>query len=145
MTDLPGGEELRALVRQVIKESLATSPNAPAGAVPLSTPPAVIEPVSLRNDADLLAFVHRVLDAAADPSTAAALRSGRIRFVLATGGGERPAAPDGVRVEKGAVTERHVKAAAESGGRLILGRGAVLTPLARDRARTAGVSIERES
>jgi hypothetical protein len=34
--------------------------------------------------------------------------------------------------------------AAAAGARLVLGRGAVLTPLARDKARTLGVQIEKE-
>jgi hypothetical protein len=34
--------------------------------------------------------------------------------------------------------------AAQAGERLVLGRGAVLTPLARDRARASGVQIEKE-
>jgi len=48
------------------------------------------------------------------------------------------------RIEKGAVTERVVQAAARAGARLVLGPRAVLTPLARDRARTLGVPIEKE-
>src|SRR5262249_20810490 len=48
------------------------------------------------------------------------------------------------RVDKGAVTEEMVRQAARAGARLVLGRRAVLTPLARDRARAAGVEIERE-
>ncbi len=48
------------------------------------------------------------------------------------------------RVDTGAVTERMVSAAAQAGERLVLGRAAVLTPLARDRARAAGVEIEKE-
>ena len=48
------------------------------------------------------------------------------------------------RVESGAVTEALVKQAASAGERLVLGRGAVLTPLARDRARASGVEIVRE-
>jgi hypothetical protein len=47
-------------------------------------------------------------------------------------------------VDKGAVTEAMVGQAAQAGARLVLGRRAVLTPLARDRARAAGVEIERE-
>jgi hypothetical protein len=42
------------------------------------------------------------------------------------------------------VTEAMVVSAARAGARLVLGRGAVLTPLARDRARAAGVEIEKE-
>ena len=37
-----------------------------------------------------------------------------------------------------------VSAAAQAGERLVLGRSAVLTPLARDRARATGVEIEKE-
>jgi hypothetical protein len=48
------------------------------------------------------------------------------------------------RVESGAVTEALVKRAAQAGERLVLGRGAVLTPLARDRARASGVEIVKE-
>jgi hypothetical protein len=42
------------------------------------------------------------------------------------------------------VTERTVQAAASAGARLVLGPRAVLTPLARDRARSLGVPIEKE-
>ena len=48
------------------------------------------------------------------------------------------------RVEKGAVTERAVEAAAKAGARLVLGPRAVLTPLAKDKARALGVAIEKE-
>lgn len=147
------GEELRALVRQVIREALpetaASAPAQPAPS-PVRSAPAVVEPVSLRSDADLDAFVRRILDAAADPVTSDALRTGRVRFVLAgAAGGSTGTSSDprttGYRVEKGAVTERHVKAAVEAGGPLVLGKAAVLTPLARDRVRAAGLKIERES
>jgi hypothetical protein len=52
--------------------------------------------------------------------------------------------PPARRVERGAVTERVVRDAARAGERLVLGPGAVLTPLARDRARACGVEISRE-
>jgi hypothetical protein len=54
------------------------------------------------------------------------------------------AGPPARRVERGAVTERVVRDAARAGERLVLGPGAVLTPLARDRARASGVQISRE-
>jgi hypothetical protein len=53
-------------------------------------------------------------------------------------------ATPGHRIDKGAVTERAVQAAASAGVRLVLGPRAVLTPLARDRARALGVPIEKE-
>ena len=136
-------EELRALVREVIRDVL------PQGL-------AVTETVNLSTDEDLAVFVKRLLDL--DPAQREELRSGGKRFRLASpqarsvpagagqsNGAERagPSAP--VRhIERGAVTEAVIAAASRAGERLVLGRGAVLTPLARDRARASGVQIEKE-
>jgi hypothetical protein len=49
-----------------------------------------------------------------------------------------------VRVDRGAITERRIVEASEAGQDLIVARGAVLTPLARDKARALGVHIEKE-
>jgi hypothetical protein len=132
-------EELRALVREVIRDVL-----------PKGLP--VTETVNLSTDEDLAAFVIRLLDL--DPDQREELRSGRKRFRLATAASTpsaAPAPPDpgaGAppvrRIERGAVTEAMINRAAGAGERLVLGRGAVLTPLARDRARASGVPIEKE-
>ncbi len=138
-------EDLRALVREVIRDVL-----------PKGLP--VTETVNLSTDEDLAAFVKRLLDL--DPDQREEIRSGRKRFRLpgissptlapsvpvgAANGAERAgeSAP-ARRIERGAVTEAMIKAAARAGQRLVLGRGAVLTPLARDRARASGVQIEKE-
>jgi hypothetical protein len=83
------------------------------------------------------------------------VRAGRVTFRL-TGGpvtgpavapsAAAPVHPDPAthRVDRGAVTERHVRAAEAAGRRIVVGPRAVVTPLARDRARTAGVEIVRE-
>lgn len=72
----------------------------------------------------------------------------------ATSAGTPTGAPAGARpgvassahhIERGAVTERAVNAAAADGARLVIGPRAVLTPLAKDRARVLGVVIERSS
>jgi hypothetical protein len=102
-----------------------------------------VETVSLRNDADLDAFVKRLLRLFENPQRRDALRAGRLRFRLAAAAGPGSVQP-AHRVDKGAVTEAMVRQAAGAGARLVLGRRAVLTPLARDRARAAGVEIERE-
>jgi len=75
----------------------------------------------------------------ATPDSASSGReaAGRARPAAGTGGGD-------LRIERGAVTERTVLSAAGAGARLVLGPRAVLTPLARDRARTLGVPIEKE-
>jgi hypothetical protein len=144
-------DELRALVREVIRDVL-----------PKGLP--VTETVNLSTDQDLAAFVNRLLDL--DPDRREELRSGRKRFRLAAppapsvpvaagragpgsagpvNGAERAGESTPVRrIERGAVTEAVVTSAARAGERLVLGRGAVLTPLARDRARASGVPIEKE-
>jgi hypothetical protein len=115
-------------------------PGAHAGAAPGGR----VEHVSLRDDAALDAFVRVVL-ARADE-----IRAGMLRFTLggatpATGASPRGAAARGVvRVDRGAVTERIVKQAADAGARLVLAPRAVITPLAREKARALGVEIERE-
>jgi hypothetical protein len=113
----------------------------PAYTVREHTP--TVETVSLRSDADLMAFVRRLLHLFENPRQREALRTGRLAFRLAAATGPGSVQPSH-RVEKGAVTEAMVTAAARAGARLVLGRGAVLTPLARDRARAAGVDISRE-
>jgi hypothetical protein len=143
-------DELRALVREVIRDVL------PQGL-------SVTETVNLSTDEDLEAFVKRLLDL--EPAEREQLRSGRKRFRLAAApatqtvqtspappvpaaavseaeraGGSTPVR----RIERGAVTEAVINQAVRAGERLVLGRGAVLTPLARDRARASGVPIERE-
>ena len=134
-------DELRALVREVIRDVL-----------PKGLP--VTETVNLSTDDELAAFVKRLLDL--DPDQREELRSGRKRFRLAVtpapsvpavaaSGAERSGESAPVRrIERGAVTEAVISQAARAGERLVLGRGAVLTPLARDRARASGVQIEKE-
>ena len=107
---------------------------------------AEVETVSVRTDRELAAFVTRLLHLVENPRRRDDLRTGRLRFRLAPGGaaGAPVSARPVHRIDKGAVTEATVRDAARAGARLVLGRRAVLTPLARDRARAAGVEIEKE-
>lgn len=147
-------EELRAAVRAVLRDVLpvGTATAASGGARSFDGE------VSLRTDADLAAFVRRVAALCEDSAQRAELQAGRHRFRLVRPAGgvdgldgldgldsERGDRRDTHRVDRGAVTERAVKQAATEGKRLIVGRRAVLTPLARDKARTLGVVIEKES
>ena len=147
-------DALRSLIREIISDVL------PGG---LAGGPPAAETVNLSTDDDLAAFVKRLLDLG--PDEREEIRSGRKRFRLAApsaagipgvpgtppalagrpGEAGRAREPAAVRrIERGAVTERVINAAAQAGERLVLGRGAVLTPLARDRARASGVPIEKE-
>ena len=104
-------------------------------------PGLTVRPVRLVTDEELHEFVLQVIALADNPKRRRDLLAGRLRFTLASAGAPGPADH---RIEKGAVTERAVQAAASAGARLVLGPRAVLTPLARDRARALGVPIEKE-
>jgi hypothetical protein len=122
---------------------------------PGTSPGEAVQPVRLGSDQELHEFVLRLLQLAEEPQRRQDLLAGRLRFTLAPAasasknGTLAPAGPPAAtavirRVEKGAVTERAVIAAAKAGHRLVLGPGAVLTPLARDKARALGVPVEKE-
>ena len=171
MTAQPGvdGEVIRALVREVLADLLpsaggaAGNPGAAAPAQPrreqsdstqglprqAGLPHTVrehvesVEAVTIRTDADLGTFVLHLLHLFENPKHRDAVRSGRLRFRLAATAVPGSAQPSH-RIEKGAVTEAMVAASARAGTRLVLGRRAVLTPLARDRARATGVEIVKE-
>jgi hypothetical protein len=149
----------REIIRELLHEALAGSNG--NGAVPQIPPPPVAavhrparwnpepgasgaEPVTLDSDEDLERFVRTLLARFESPGDREAIRAGRLRFTLSRAGGSGSGSGT-VRVERGAVTERKVDEAARAGARLVLGPGAVLTPLARDKARAKGIQIERES
>ena len=159
-------EAIRALVREVLADLLPAAARDPGnsgaagglagGPGPGTGAPAQpglphtvrehvesVEVVSIRTDAELGSFVLQLLHLFESPKHRDALRAGRLRFRLAApaaGGSAQPSH----RIEKGAVTEAMVAASARAGARLVLGRRAVLTPLARDRARATGVEIVKE-
>ena len=154
----PGGlssDELRAAVRAVLRDVLPREVLTRSAPVPSTDPVVGLQPgpatnpvagggaVVLRDDADLDALVRRVAEACADPERRAALAAGRHDYRLARD--QQDVNERTLRVERGAVTERTVQRAATDGARLVVGRRAVLTPLARDRARSLGVSVEKES
>jgi hypothetical protein len=144
-------DQLRAEVRAVLRDVL--TPELLQAAAGAAT--AQVEQVAIRTDADLDALVRRVAALCEDPTRRAALADGRHGFRLAGGtpalANRERSAPSAtlatsgvVRVERGAVTERTVTRAAADGARLVVGPKAVLTPLARDKARVLGVEIEKE-
>lgn len=149
-------DQLRLLVREVVRDAVADlvpkSPPAAAAPVPPSGPvptgPLTAEErsrtdsVRLSSDQELDAFVRHLLRLFENPKTRDDLRQGRLAFRLA--GPARGTTATSRRFERGAVTERHVAELAESGAALVLGPGAVLTPLGRERARALGITITKE-
>ena len=132
-------------VAAVLRPSNWTGPTA-GGDVIGGGPQAGVESVSLGSDEDLDRFVRTLLARFENPLDRTAIRDGRLRFALRRPGAavESGAGSGIVRVDRGAVTERKVEEAAKAGARLVLGPGAVLTPLAREKARARGIEIERE-
>lgn len=115
-------QDLRAMVRDVLKEALPHKGGALAAA----------EAVRIGNDAELAAFVRRVLE------RQDAIKAGQLHFTL----GKAPESSVGGAIVTGVVTE-HVVNKHASAGTLVIGPDAVLTPLARDRARKLNLKIER--
>ena len=150
MTAPVSGIALREMVREILSEVIAEEVHGRAetggGGVMLNA--AYSERVVIATQADLDAAVRRIIEVAQDPQARAAIERGELAFELAT-----PPAPskhtnvaDVVhRVDKGAVTERHVKAAAEAGAIIVIAHRVVVTPLARDRSRSLGVIIRKDS
>ncbi len=135
MTDTESSDALRQMVREVLHEVLPREAQDHGDEV---------RRVQVRDDHDLADLVTQVLNLAEDPDRAADLRAGRIRFRLADDAGTgAPSGPAPIDVERGAVTERLIQRAAREQRPLRIGPRAVVTPLARDRARALGVDIHR--
>jgi hypothetical protein len=112
------------------------------------------EAVSIRSDADLRAFVARLLEILKDGRSREEIEQGRWVFRLGTapaGASEQrgmptsPAAPASstARIETGVVSERHIESLTAGTTSLIVGKSVRLTPLALDRLRTLGISLKR--
>lgn len=147
-TDPLAIDELRALVREVLRDAL---PSVLAGSAVTTSPSIGSEQVELNDDADLAAFVRQVAAECADPQRRADLAAGRSTYTLAArarvSAGPDPASlghDTVIRIERGAVTERHVRQAARTGTSIVAAAGVAVTPLALDRARSTGVDIKRE-
>jgi len=136
-------EALQALVRELVADALGDRD----------------VPVSITGDDELNAFATRCLELFSVPERREAFTAGKLRFRLVRGSGSSGASsgalpqpvssghgrPSELRVEAGALTERAVVLAASDGRSVVLGRRAVATPLALDKARSLGVAVRREA
>jgi hypothetical protein len=140
---------LRDLVKSVISEEVAAIRGSKA--VPA---PAAEERIAIASDADLVAFARRVLSLARDPEKAKEIAAGRYPFRLAQPSAQQnsvpaqhptpaPGAVQSHRIDSGVVTEATLNKLPRGLTRLLLGPGVTVTPLAKDRARTLGLTFER--
>jgi hypothetical protein len=145
---------LRDMVREILRDVVESEVAAPEGDVVSGRPDDGSgggrwrETVSIASQDDLNRAVRRLLADATDPHRRGAIERGDVAFVLS----DVSPAPAGSsaretvqRVDKGAVTEKHVRAAAESGAVIVMAARVVVTPLAKDKARSLGVVIRRET
>ncbi len=137
------GNELRALIRDVIAAEIAAVKRDPA---PAPSAPAAHR-VRIASDADLASFAKQVLSLANDPATRNAIANGSFRFTLEGGApsapASAPAASTSTRIEKGVVTETMLLKLPKGTKRLQVGAQVSVTPLARDKASSLGITIER--
>ena len=122
--------ELRHMVRDVLREVMAAAQLPAAGS---AVRDACASPTTMNSQPSSRA--------SPSPQTLEKVRAGKLRFTLGacpcpSVQPRRPAALTGV------ITEQKIDAL-KGAGTLVLGPGAVLTPLARDKARKLGLTIER--
>jgi len=119
--------DLRALVREVLRESIAS--RAPVG------PVGGVHTVGIACDADLQALIARL----AAPGGIEAVRAGSVKYTLAVLPRSIPTVA--TRME-GVISERRIQHIAP-GSTIILAASAVITPMAKDLARRLGLKFER--
>jgi hypothetical protein len=132
-------ETVRAIIREVLAEELQRFK---------ARPRVREERVSIATDAELAAFVGRLLELSKDDRARREIEEKRHIFRLAAGEpAGSPAKPTAkaARIESGMVSERQIDALPPGTTQVIIGASVRLTPLARDRARARGITLERAS
>lgn len=152
MSDL--GVDLRSVVAEVVREIVEETKIQQARSAQLlvGEPLAAdssrgkVQTVRIVDDSDLDRFARQLVTLFENPKNRQDLRAGRLRFALdaASTRKSHTISQQATHIESGAVTERHVKEAADRGCRIVLGRRAVVTPLGKEKARALGVPIEKE-
>jgi hypothetical protein len=151
-------QEIRQLVREALRELVPSGKPRPETAsgtllsklrAALSDPKRSTVEVRIDSTGDLTAFARDLLQAPEDIRVG--ILGGKVGLSLgprAQGTAHLAPAPAPQRsphqVAKGVVTEIMVAEIGKSSDRLIIGKGVVVTPLARDRAREMKIEIVRD-
>jgi hypothetical protein len=148
-------DAIRKMVRDVLAEEIGNLRRAGQIRAEQGVPRRQVraESVSIRSDADLRAFVARLLEILKDGRSREEIEKGRWVFRLgaaSTGTDEQrgtasAAAPASstARIETGMVSERQIDNLTPGTTSLIVGKSVRLTPLALDRLRALGISLKR--
>lgn len=145
-------DELRSMIRELLAEELAAAGvrSGRSGAAPKRQ--IREEFVSIGSDADLTAFVRKILDISKDGKARAEIEAGRHVFRLqrgGAGGAQTAYAPPAVmaaapvRFDRGLITEREITRLDDNVSIVQAGKRVRFTPLAQDEMRRRGIKIER--
>lgn len=147
-------ESVRSLIREVLAEELGRF-KAERSGNGAPKPRVREELVSIASDADLAAFVARLVELTRDGQARREVEEGRHVFRLAprslamppvqTGASPAKPMPQSARIESGIVSERQINALPPGTAHLIIATSVRLTPLARDRLKARGITVERTS
>lgn len=143
---------LAQIVREVLAEELARLRKTKRGAAEAGERREIA--VTINGDGDLQDLVRRIIALCEKPEELQRLKAGKTVFRLSgaksgevTGGAvpttSGAASGAAARVEQGILTERQVDRLAPGTKTVVLGKAVRTTPLARDRLRQRGISIER--
>ena len=119
-------DDIRRLVREALSEALGAPDDVGSTAV------------TIASDADLMAFAHEI---AGNPE---AVRSGKATYRLARNQTKPATAGGGFRWPGGVLNEVRIIEISKTHSRVLLGPGAVVTPLARDKARQVKLELVKE-
>ena len=163
MEQQPSHDEIRQMVRTLLREVMPQARNRRGGGVETNAFSGRVRDalgngggveVSLGTDPELNDFARAVALCAMERDLLGAIASNRVRFHLAKSGSDTAAAlakprPEGAtdsvcHWETGLLNETKITEIGRTHRRLIVGPKAVLTPLARDRAREIKLEIVRK-
>ena len=149
-------QEIRQLVREALRELVPAGkarPETPGGTLlsrlraALNDPKRSTVEVGIDSTGDLGAFARDLLQAPEDIRVG--ILSGKVGLSLSPrmqGAAHSAPAPQRAphQIAKGVVTEIMVAEIGKTSNRLVIGKGVVVTPLARDRAREMKLEIVRD-
>jgi hypothetical protein len=147
-------EELRQLVRDVLRSSLQGETTAPPKAEPANLIEAIRQAILPGQSGtvavvdDLNRFAREIVQAAGDEDLKAAIMTGRVTFSRENSGPNatkptRIARGEPFRIDRGMLTEMRVAEIGKQYSKVIVGPEVVVTPLARDRARELKLELVR--
>jgi hypothetical protein len=136
-------EELRALIREALKEALAQPSPPPRSGLPDL---GIKAPKSGKPDFGRERVVRPQDRLGEGPSKRATTNPSPSRFAATPSPqGGRGSAPQGVlNLSAGVLTEAAVREVARTHRKIVVGAGVAVTPLARDKARELKILIERQ-